>query len=639
MLTLPSSVVSTMVVSNFNTLDTGSGVRGLTATSTSSSSPFQCVKAYTTVGPNTPYEEPFSSLSHSAPLFFLDPSDPVTCPHCCSSLLTSSIPLSSAVSSLITNRTVVLTMYDLSACKPRLLALSGLETMFATLVGAGARAVITVTKSKVPGIVSNIVGTGDEGDRRVARGSEIPFVSIGPAAGERLVKQLVESQLLLVENQQLLNSSHSPSSPPSSSDVHVTFTYDENAFFETYAYFSLPFKCISYLTFGFIVHRCLSLGLHVHPTSKLLGLPLPLLTSTKNLIVLMAIPSAASIMIQASVNGWAVMEEGSKSWVYFTTGFHFPNLNLASSLLVARLWRVRQGRRVRQGTLVDSDDANNPNDANLHHEDPAFTEPVKTLLIVFVALTADILFVAANVFFKEEPTAILTAVFVPLTVGCTFVSVFFLHAGIQSLRTLRTLSVSGGAPVHMKMMSVYLLMVAVSMLMVISSFAMVGTGAWSSSVGAYFLNNALYSFGNYSSTLLHMLVFTAKAAKHGTDEADSTSGDETFLETSHRELTERNRLQDGAIARLQAEKDEMEQRAELEQKLASSFEAQAELNAKLLESEKKANLSTQKEKASFMAALHGEERTRREEACISFPSPSRLLSSYHPFLLTHFAVS
>jgi len=98
--------------------------------------------------------------------------------------------------------------------------------------------------------------------------------------------------------------------------------------------------------------------------------------------------------------------------------------------------------------------------------------------------------------------------------------------------------------------------------------------------------------GNFGATLCHLFIFTAKK--------DGISGglhDETFLEKENRKLAEKNRVQNEAIARLEAEKHESMMRAELEQQLLRASELQTE-------TEKEAKFSLQREKASFMAALH-----------------------------------
>ena len=97
--------------------------------------------------------------------------------------------------------------------------------------------------------------------------------------------------------------------------------------------------------------------------------------------------------------------------------------------------------------------------------------------------------------------------------------------------------------------------------------------------------------GNFGASITHLFIFTARK------DGDAGGGAGTFLETENRRLAERNRVQNEAIARLEAEKHESMMRAELEQQLLRASELQTE-------TEKEAKFSLQREKASFMAALH-----------------------------------
>jgi hypothetical protein len=222
------------------------------------------------------------------------------------------------------------------------------------------------------------------------------------------------------------------------------------------------------------------------------------------------------------------------------------------------------------------------------------------------------------------------AFFVPLAIGYVLTSAFLLFAGVQLLRSL---AAQDGAPV--KVMAGYLLMMSMSMLMVLSAVVMISTKAWFGSVEAYFLTVSLWFFGNYSSSLLHMFVFTAKERKgagsrSGSPKTGSTgsqsnsqsnrqsnsqtgirasssvtpftitsvpppssSGDETFLERGNWELAEKNRLKDEEIdwLHLAAEKDlaivdlAMEEISELESQNAKLEEAMVLLREEIDEAD------------------------------------------------------
>ena len=448
----------------------------------------------------------------------------------------------------------------------------GGETVFMTFVRAGAKALIMADIPKVPGVMANVVGSGGDHlrDRRSAEASLVPFIAVGVETGDLLIQQLVNNQ-----NQQ-------QNSSPSS--FHVTFKYDDNPYHGIYRrFFELPIIFASFLTFALIVYQFINLGLRLNPSTGL-----PVLSSTKNLVLLMALPTMASIVIMVSHNGVLMLGEGSRPWVVVTAGFMFPCLNLASSCLVARFWMAR------------SDDSV----ASVDYEDPAETRPVSTAFVVFVGLTADIFHMSASLSTSVDLVKLLPFVFLPLAVGYVFVTAYFFRAGVRILKSL-----SSDDKPH-KTMAFYMIMEGTFSLMIISSFALIGSKAFITSVEAFFLNASTLLLGNYGTTLCHLLIFSGKK-KHRTIEEEDVSGgggggggDETFLEANNRELAERNRAQNESIARLEVEKNELEQRAELEQKLLRSFEMQAELNVKLLETEKNAKLGAQREKASFMTALH-----------------------------------
>jgi len=110
------------------------------------------VKAYSALGPDHPYELEFSSLSHSAPLLYLNPADPVTCPRCCESFSPStSLSLSPQAAALVANKTVVLVREDIESCRPAVNLFSGFETMHLSLGRGGVRAVVFVSREATPG--------------------------------------------------------------------------------------------------------------------------------------------------------------------------------------------------------------------------------------------------------------------------------------------------------------------------------------------------------------------------------------------------------------------------------------------------------------------------------------------------------
>ena len=101
--------------------------------------------------------------------------------------------------------------------------------------------------------------------------------------------------------------------------------------------------------------------------------------------------------------------------------------------------------------------------------------------------------------------------------------------------------------------------------------------------------------GNYGATLCHLFIFTAKR------DGDTYGGDETFLETENRELSEKNQLQTEAIARLEKENNLIKEAAELERRLLNTSLLQAETNSKLLKAKKES--MNHNAKATLLSAL------------------------------------
>ena len=240
------------------------------------------------------------------------------------------------------------------------------------------------------------------------------------------------------------NSPSSTSSSNNNGDVHVTFTFDDNAYFQAYKYFNIPFKFVSILTVALILHRCYNLGLRRSSSTGL-----PLFTSTRNLVVIMALPVAVAIMTMISVNGIWVLEPGSQGWVMFSAGIMLPCLNLSSSILIGRFWHSRK----HGATSVVADDL-------------AKTQPVRTLLTVFVGLAADVFFTAYAIF-SDSGVRPISIVSILLALGYIFTTAYFFYSGIQVLRSLS----SSNKP--LKAMAIYLIMVAGFTLMIIASFGMV----------------------------------------------------------------------------------------------------------------------------------------------------------------------
>ena len=564
------------------------------------------VKAFSAIGPNYPYELAFSTLDHpnhsaaplhgAAPLLYLDPSDSSTCPRCCSSFSPSTtLPLSPPVVSLVANRTVVISAEAAQSCSPVVNQISGFETMHVALGSAGARAVIIVETGVIPGVSSNVVGSfSSPSDRRLAKSSLVPFVAIGSETGEELIAELKYREKTAAAEQK------------GADPIHAVFKYDPNAFIAFYQTFiEVPFKFLSFLTFALIVLRCHSLGLHFHPSSKLLGLPLPplpLLTSTRNLVVLMVIPVAAAIMCSVSLNGLAQLGEESKGWVTYSAGIMFPSLNLSSSVIVARFWSSRQA------SLTEEPPGHASESYHGFASDPAKTQPVRTLLIVFIGLFLDVaafftFFVFSDYF--QSGRLVFSILALLLALGNISATAYFFHSGIKVLRSLAARSLSSSNK-PLKAMAIYLILVAGFTLMIIASFVLAGSRAYLASVEGNFLYLMLFCIGNYGTSLCHLFVFTADKdgdrshrSGGGGGGGGGGDGDETFLETEYRVLTERSRVQDEDIERLTKENGLIKEAAELEYRLLETSLLQAETNGKLLKAEKESMKQNAKDSLLF----------------------------------------
>ena len=115
-------------------------------------SPITSIHAFSSIGCNKFYEIEFSSFDQEAPLVLIVPKDTQSCPDCCNTFSpSSSLPLSSAVVSLVANKTVLMKSQDLEACSPSINFITGYETVHIALVAAGAKAVIMVDHPVVPG--------------------------------------------------------------------------------------------------------------------------------------------------------------------------------------------------------------------------------------------------------------------------------------------------------------------------------------------------------------------------------------------------------------------------------------------------------------------------------------------------------
>ena len=396
-------------------------------------SPFYSVKAFSAIGPDSPYKLEYSSLDHSAPLVYLSPSDPSSCPSCCEAFSPySNLPLSPEVSSLVANHSVVLNRAEVEACSPTVNLVSGFEKLHVALELAGARAVVFVETSYEPGLTANIVGSFvSPSDRRAAKASLCPFVAIASETGGRLVEAVKNSD----------------------GHVHVAFKYDKNLFlFAYHQYFEFPFKFVSILAFALIVLRCHSLGLR---RSSSTGLPL---NSTKTWLVLLALPVAGAIMTSVTLNGATFgLDPGSKMWVFYATGLLFPGLNVSSSIIVARFWSSRRAH------LAASEGGGNPDGGA---KDPAKTQPVRTFFIVFIGLLSDACFSTFMIFSQQgsHTNLVMTTATAGMAFSYILIAFHFLRSGIIVLRSLS----SSNKP--LKTMASYLLMVAGFTFMIIMSF-------------------------------------------------------------------------------------------------------------------------------------------------------------------------
>ena len=456
LLLLPSSVSPSMLVL------TASGARSPKFPVSISS-----VKAFSDIGPDSLYKSEFSSLDHDAPLVYLDPTDKESCPRCCDAFSPhSSLPLSPIVASLVANKTVMFRRDYVESCSPLVNVVSGFDKMHVVLENAGARAVVFVCTSIVPGVVSNLGGSFCSlHEQHEARASLVPMVAVGSEVGERLIKAV-----------RAPNTSSSLS-PPS---LHVVFKYDTNQYIHDYhSYYEIPFKFVSFFTFAAMACRCRNLGIHFYHPPWLLGLPCPLLT-TKNLIVLMALPVAFAIMTMVSLNGMTSLDEGSRGCVYYTVALMFPFLNVSSSIIVARFWSSRRAHLTANESGAFSGEL---------AKDPAKTHPVTTLLIVFGGVAGDILLSTFLIFSESSHSRRLIAgqIFGSLmAISYILTTAYFFYSGIIVLRSLS----SSNKP--LKAMASYMLMVAGFTALIIASFVIVGTGVNYASVEGFFLNTVIF---------------------------------------------------------------------------------------------------------------------------------------------------
>ena len=456
MLLLPSPACSSMLVSTLvepaepaEPSEPAEPAEPANNLSSSSSFTVTCVKAFTSIGQELHYVHEFSSFKESAPVTIIDPSDNAACPHCCSFLSASSsgssLPLSPTITSLVSNRTVLLTYDSLLNCKrPRVNALLGLESMHAQLDRSGAKAVIMITQAKEPFFSSNVVGTfTSTKDKREAGASLVPFVAVGSESGDRLIEQVQRNP----------------------NGVHVEFTYDVNPYLKYYNnYFEFPLKLASLLTFALMVHRCLNLGVRRSSSSGL-----PILTSTKNLIIFMALPTAASITIMVSFNGIAYLDEGSQGWALLSAGQMFPFLNLSSSVLVSRFWSSQKAHLIPNGGTVIPNGGIDGGIAGIAGiaSDPAKSQPQKTFLIVLTGLGLDVVNTSLQLFSEGNLASVRQVTFLPLAAGYILTSANFVRSGLQVLRS------QSADSKPLKTMAFYLLMVMVFTLIIVASYVMV----------------------------------------------------------------------------------------------------------------------------------------------------------------------
>ena len=628
-----------------------------------SSFSMEAVKAFTAVGPDVFYLREFSSLELDSPLIFLDLSDDKACPDCCKVMATGQ-PCAT-LTSLASSRTVVVSTKSLNQC-PDGKSHFGLESFFMGLVRAGASAVILVSPQNTPGLLSNIVGCGPSEDRLAARASVVPFVAVGAEGGEMLIQAIQHPPPPPPPTSPPTSPPPTPTPPPP--NFHVTFKYDSNSYLDMYQNFKFPLLFASLSAFALIAHRFLNLGLRLNPSTHL-----PVLTTTRNYIALMALPTLLSIVTMVSTNSTMVFGEGSKLWVLYSACQMCPFLNLSSSVLVARFWSAHAG---------SLGSTNGSSSTAATSRDPATSHPVATFLIVFVGLFADVFAAFYTVFSPErDPEEILPFLYLPMFAGYVLTTFYFFCSGVKLLRSLSSLS----RP--LRTMSLYLLLTATFMFMTSLALFTIGSGNYYAlSAEEFFLNVVLFYGGSYGCSICHLFIFSTSI-----DSAAVTVGyDETFLETEFRALEQENAAQNQTIVQLQEEKDGIMNRSTLEARLIATGhqaelrktehqaelratehqaelratehqaelratghqaelratehqaelratghqaelranEHQAELNSQMLEAETRVRLNAQTEKSSFLAAIHGEkERERRENerrrVCIvHFPLPS-----------------
>jgi len=200
-------------------------------------------------------------------------------------------------------------------------------------------------------------------------------------------------------------------------------------------------------------------------------------------------------------NGVAVLDEGSKGWVFFTVGRMMPFLNISSTVLISRFWSVRQvspqvppqvspqvSPRVSPQVSPKVSPQESPQESTLptsarektssatastsdpvaSTSDPAKSQPTRTLLIVFAGLAADVTYIVVVLNSHMSPMAVVLPVaFLLVAIGNFLILAFFFYAGIQVLRSLSSSHKS------LKIMASYLLIMAAFTLMIISSFFMV----------------------------------------------------------------------------------------------------------------------------------------------------------------------
>ena len=235
----------------------------------------------------------------------------------------------------------------------------------------------------------------------------------------------------------------------------------------------------------FSLHRCLALT----PRKPLSSLALanaqsslvsPLVT-TKNLVVLMALPQITGLALAVATNGLAYFAPNSSGWSFLTVGRLFPALGTGSSYLIARLWKSRDGT-----AFVD----------------PALAHPRKSLAIAAGASFVDIATILLTLTFKPNLRMLVAAVYLILMIFYIYLAIFFTVAGAQVLRSQATIS----API--RTMALYLLATAIATLATLVSFVMLATGAWArGGVGSVFVMTGLYYAGNVGMTMCNLFIF------------------------------------------------------------------------------------------------------------------------------------